>query len=53
MLKYFTQRLVSMLFVLLAAIVIVFTLMSFAPGDPTTTILGENATMEQKAELQE
>ncbi len=53
MLKYFIHRLISMLFVLLAAIVIVFTLMNFAPGDPTTTILGENATAEQKAELQE
>ena len=42
-----------MLFVLLAAIVIVFTLMNFAPGDPTATILGEGATQEEKDALRD
>ena len=53
MAKYFLQRLISMLFVLLAAIVLVFTLMEFAPGDPVRSMLGENATEEQQIALRE
>jgi len=53
MAKYFFRRLISMLFVLLAAIVLVFTLMEFAPGDPVMTMLGEGGTAEQIAALRE
>ena len=53
MAKYFFQRLISMLFVLLAAIVLVFTLMEFASGDPVRSMLGENATEEQQIALRE
>ena len=42
-----------MLFVLLAAIVLVFTLMEFASGDPVRSMLGENATEEQQIALRE
>ena len=51
--KYFVQRLISMLFVLVAAIILVFTLMEFAPGDPIRSMLGEGATVEQEIALRE
>lgn len=53
MAKYFVQRLISMLFVLVAAIILVFTLMEFAPGDPIRSMLGEGATVEQEIALRE
>ena len=53
MAKYFVQRLISMLFVLVAAIILVFTLMEFAPGNPIRSMLGEGATVEQEIALRE
>lgn len=53
MAKYFVQRLISMLFVLFAAIILVFTLMEFAPGNPIRSMLGEGATVEQEIALRE
>ena len=47
------QRFISMLFVLVAAIILVFTLMEFAGGDPVRSMLGEGATLEQQMELRE
>lgn len=51
--KYFLLRFISMLLVLLVAIVLVFTLMEFSPGDPVRTMLGEGATAEEQAMLRE
>lgn len=42
-----------MLFVLVAAIILVFTLMEFAPGNPVRSMLGEGATVEQELALRE
>ena len=42
-----------MLFVLVAAIILVYTLMEFAPGDPIRSMLGEGATVEQEIALRE
>lgn len=46
MARYILKRLVSMVCVLLAMIVFIFTLMYFVPGDPATIMLGESATPE-------
>lgn len=44
--KYITKRLISMICVLAAMIVFIFTLMYFVPGDPAQIMLGESATPE-------
>ena len=46
MARYIFGRLVSMVCVLFAMIVFIFTLMYFVPGDPATIMLGESATPE-------
>ncbi|NLD17783.1 MAG: ABC transporter permease [Tissierellia bacterium] len=53
MLRYILSRLTSMFIVLFATVILIFTLMYFAPGDPTMSILGESATVESRAALQE
>jgi peptide/nickel transport system permease protein len=51
--KYFLNRFISMIFVLLAAIILVFTLMEFSPGDPVRLMMGEGATEMELAALRE
>ena len=51
MLKYIGKRLLAMIPVILGVILIVYLIMSLAPGDPARSILGEVATEEQVAEL--
>ncbi len=51
MTKYIVRRLLLVLPVLLGVSFIVFSIMSFTPGDPATAILGTSATKEQIAEL--
>ncbi|GHV36150.1 peptide ABC transporter permease [Synergistales bacterium] len=46
MARFIFNRLISMIFVLLATLVIIFTLMYFVPGDPAISLLGESATIE-------
>ncbi|MFC5505700.1 ABC transporter permease [Bosea massiliensis] len=49
MLSYLGKKLVQMLPVAFFVTVIVFSLTNLLPGDPTVTILGEQATPEQRA----
>ena len=51
MLKYIGKRLLAMIPVILGVTLIVYLIMSLAPGDPARTILGEQATEEQVAQL--
>ncbi|MCR4875932.1 MAG: ABC transporter permease [Clostridiales bacterium] len=51
MLKYIAKRLLAMIPVILGVTLIVYLIMSLAPGDPARTILGELATEEQVNEL--
>ena len=51
--KFIAKRLVSMIPVLLSVTLIIYLIMSMAPGDPAKVILGEQATPEQIAELRE
>ena len=51
MLKYIAKRLLAMIPVILGVTLIVYLIMSLAPGDPARTILGEQATEEQVQEL--
>lgn len=53
MVRYISRRLVSMLLVLFASVVLIFTLMYFVPGDPALSLLGENATVEAVREIHE
>ena len=53
MARYVLRRLVFMLLVLLASIVVIFTLMYFVPGDPAISLLGENATVEAIRDIHE
>jgi peptide/nickel transport system permease protein len=50
---YIVSRLLSMIVTLAVISVIAFGLILLVPGDPARTILGENATNEQVAELRE
>jgi peptide/nickel transport system permease protein len=47
--RYLTRKLAQMLPVALIVTIIVFALTNLLPGDPTVTILGEQATAEQRA----
>lgn len=47
--RYFLRKLAQMLPVALIVTVIVFALTNMLPGDPTVTILGEQASAEQRA----
>lgn len=51
MLRYFFKRLLMMIPIILGVSVIIFTVMSFTPGDPATMILGEGASSEAKTQL--
>ncbi len=51
MFKYFSKRFLAMFFVLLATVILIFTMMSFVPGDPAISLLGPNATPEQIAQI--
>ena len=53
MLKYIAKRLLAMIPVVLGVTLIVFVIMSLAPGDPARTILGEQASEEQVNQLRE
>ena len=44
MLRYFLKRLLWMIPIILAVAIVVFTLMTFCPGDPAEIILGSEAT---------
>jgi len=51
MLKYILRRILLMVPVILGVSIIIFTIMSFASGDPTVLMLGEGASEEAVAEL--
>jgi len=51
LLKYIFKRILLMIPVLFCIIVIVFTLMYIAPGDPALAILGETASQDQIAQI--
>lgn len=53
MLKYIVKRILLLIPVLLGVSFIVFTIMSFTPGDPATSILGNGATKEDIQKLNE
>ena len=52
MLKYIGKRLLAMIPVVLGVTLIVYCIMSLAPGDPARTILGEQASVEQASPIQ-
>jgi len=51
MLKYIFKRILMMIPVILGIILLVFTIMSFSPGDPGSLILGPMATEEEIYEM--
>ena len=51
--KFVLKRLLSLIPVLIGVTLIVYFIMSFAPGDPAITILGDQATPEAIAQLRE
>ena len=53
MLKYIVKRVLLLIPVLIGVSFIVFTIMSFTPGDPATAILGNGATKEEIQQLNE
>ena len=53
MIKYIFKRVLFMIPMLLGIIIIIFSLMYIAPGDPAITILGESATQEAINEIHE
>lgn len=53
MLKYFINRIIQLIPVVLGVTLLVFFIMKLAPGDPARLILGELATQEQVDELRE
>lgn len=53
MLKYVLKRILLMIPVLFGVSIIIFTIMYFVPGDPTSTILGGGATEVERAYLRE
>ncbi len=53
MIKFILKRLISLIPVLIGVTMIVFFIMSLAPGDPVSIILGEQATNEAKEKLRE
>lgn len=50
--KYITERLVMMLFVILGVVILVFSIMYISPMDPAKNILGEDATPAKIAEFE-
>ena len=53
MLKYIAKRLAALIPVIMGVTLLVFIIMQLAPGNPARIILGELATPEQVAELEE
>lgn len=53
MVRYFFRRILWMIPIVLGVAVLVFTLMTFCPGDPAQIILGGSATAEDLAALRE
>lgn len=53
MAEYIARRLVEACLVVLLASLLVFTLMHLMPGDPAATILGEEATEDQIAQMRD
>lgn len=53
MAKYIFKRVLFMIPVLAGVAIIIFTIMYFVPGDPTSTILGAGATVEERTFLRE
>jgi peptide/nickel transport system permease protein len=53
LLKYIINRILFMIPVMLGVIVIVFTLLYITPGDPSLSMLGENATPEAIEKIHE
>lgn len=53
MYKFIVKRLIMMVPVLLGVSLVVFTMMYFTPGDPTTAILGEEASVEEQEALRD
>lgn len=51
--KYLTNRLLSLILVMLGVSIIVFTLLYLTPGDPARIILGDSATPEARDQLRE
>lgn len=46
--KFIVKRLIMTIFVVIAATIVVFTLMYFIPGDPALSVLGANSTEEMR-----
>jgi peptide/nickel transport system permease protein len=53
MTRYILKRLLSMIFVLLAAAFVIFTILYFTPGDPARSLLGSTATADEVARFRE
>ncbi len=53
MLKYIFKRLLMMIPIIIGIALLIFTIMYFSPGDPARMILGDAATDETVAQLQE
>ena len=53
MFRYIRNRLLMLIPVILGVTFLVFYIMSFSPGDPAAIILGDNASAESIAQLQE
>lgn len=51
--KYIVKRILTLIPVLIGVTLIVYLIMSLAPGDPAVTILGDQATPEAIAQLRE
>jgi len=51
--KFYLKRLLALIPVLLGVTLLVFIILSFAPGDPARTILGLEATDESVEQLRE
>ena len=51
MIRYVVKRLVMLIPVLIGVVFIVFTINYISPGDPVSSIVGAEATLEQRAEV--
>jgi peptide/nickel transport system permease protein len=51
--RYLLKRLLSMVFVILAAAFVIFTILYFTPGDPAKALLGGSASAADEAKLRE
>lgn len=51
--RYIIKRLISLILVLFIVSVVIFMLIHLTPGDPARTMLGDNATEEDVAQLRE